>query len=879
MLVVPWVLCLTELVLAHTPTSIADSTSTCSPQLGRAMSQDLLEPALNSTQGNMAQTFAELLAKLKLMSVLDRRTGLPTSLNQHLGVHRGQWSIRTLEGDLLVDSWKFPEFDYTPKTTTLPCRARGLFTADRIIARGYDKFFNVGEYEELSIEALRKDCSGPFTAATKENGCIMFFAGLEDGTLVVCLKNVTGDADAELKGSKHYKRGIFEIGRQLERIGKTTRDVAKVLYEQNITAVAELCDDEFEEHVLAYPPAVAGLYLHGLNANSIQFSTSDMPTVVSFAAEWGFQPVLFETFDDFDSLLLFMQTHAKSGMYHGREIEGFVVRCTRDGHDYFFKYKFEQPYLLYRQLRLATLKLLTSKRELREIVSSFPRYQKLTLAYLDFIIEYFKENPGAAEDYERNIGIIKTRNLFLKHLGFEDHPIDVLNMEETDKLSSRLESLVKNTHTVYCVLTIATPGCGKTTTCKTLEGMAPERWGHVQNDDYAKSSAFFAEVLKQLASKQLVFLDRVNYRAKYRQDVFEKIAEMRKDYLMPNVEIKYIGINFLKSGQNEEVRELLTSRILSRGDNHQSIKAKTNSAAALAPLRDMYAHFEAPKFSAEADRGSGLPTSIEGHCLARADLNFSLVINVDPFSSLENAITIYTELTKAYPELEVPDMIPEKWNKSYLAALAYEPVFQKTVAPPQRKVSYYGINIDQASIMAELEKHLHDNAQWQKLVAAGRVQDEFHLTLSHSSCLRSSSENKEKWELLGRLFSKNAHRKTARPFEKTMVNYFCDVTIDKIVIVHDTLIVLTARLSECYEKKDWRIHYRDVLPSTNPQLHITIGTMDESIKPMMSNVYLAQMLKGSQIAAGNYRLPSAVISVIPARLAILEKQQAFIYFA
>ena len=58
----------------------------------------------------------------------------------------------------------------------------------------------------------------------------------------------------------HAAAGERWIDKHLSTVGKTREDLAERLREMNATAVAELCDDSFEEHVLAYDPASAGLY-------------------------------------------------------------------------------------------------------------------------------------------------------------------------------------------------------------------------------------------------------------------------------------------------------------------------------------------------------------------------------------------------------------------------------------------------------------------------------------------------------------------------------------------------------------------------------------------------------------------------------------------
>lgn len=71
------------------------------------------------------------------------------------------------------------------------------------------------------------------------------------------------------------------------------KELALELRRRNLTAVGELCDDRFEEHVLAYDEHAAGIYLHGLNFNLPEFTTLPSPEVHKFADEWGFKKAQF----------------------------------------------------------------------------------------------------------------------------------------------------------------------------------------------------------------------------------------------------------------------------------------------------------------------------------------------------------------------------------------------------------------------------------------------------------------------------------------------------------------------------------------------------------------------------------------------------------
>jgi len=53
----------------------------------------------------------------------------------------------------------------------------------------------------------------------------------------------------------------------------------------------QLGDDEFEEHILEYPPDRAGLYLHGINQNDPEFITWPYSKLREFATQFGFHIV------------------------------------------------------------------------------------------------------------------------------------------------------------------------------------------------------------------------------------------------------------------------------------------------------------------------------------------------------------------------------------------------------------------------------------------------------------------------------------------------------------------------------------------------------------------------------------------------------------
>jgi tRNA ligase len=136
-----------------------------------------------------------------------------------------------------------------------------------------------------------------------------------------------------------------------------------------------LCDDSFEEHVLPYAKEQTGLHLHGINKSMAEFitlpsiSNREEVTVQSFASEWGFLSTEAFTLQSADEVKRLTNECGLTGSWKGKPIEGFVVRTSlkrklegkpKDcppyppGSSFFFKVKFDEPYMMYRDWREMT---------------------------------------------------------------------------------------------------------------------------------------------------------------------------------------------------------------------------------------------------------------------------------------------------------------------------------------------------------------------------------------------------------------------------------------------------------------------------------------------------------------------------------------------
>ncbi|KAI9292576.1 hypothetical protein K502DRAFT_275601, partial [Neoconidiobolus thromboides FSU 785] len=239
--------------------------------------------------------------------------------------------------------------------------ARSLFTTNynnddyKVILRGYDKFFNINETPFTSWDFLKNNITGPCEITTKENGCIIYATNFNEQSfklddrlnkydrLLVASKN-----SIDLNNIKiaHHQMGIYWIRKHLKKSENELGNLLKFLKLFDITLVFELCDDQFQEHVLPYPPHESGLYLHGINFNRLELVTWPSEYVTKVANFFGFIPVDYIVKDKIDQVKQFGEEC--NGIYKNRAIEGFVVRSSNTKHYSKKKFTFRQRYPLSR---------------------------------------------------------------------------------------------------------------------------------------------------------------------------------------------------------------------------------------------------------------------------------------------------------------------------------------------------------------------------------------------------------------------------------------------------------------------------------------------------------------------------------------------------
>jgi tRNA ligase len=808
-------------------------------------------------------------------------TELVHALEAHKGKKgKGGFSVKkhtfSLPSGRTVDSWKMNDWDY--KKANLPTYARGLFTYQNhdghpeIAVRGYDKFFNHGEVRKTEWTNVKRDTRGPYELSVKENGCIIFVSGLDDDTLLVCSKHSTGPrGDVELS---HAVAGERWVERHIATVGRTKEDLARTLRSMNATLVAELCDDDFEEHVLAYTPDQAGLYVHGINLNLPEFATYPGHLVDKFAEDWGMKKVVYVVEESIDKVKEFLDKVAETGNYDGRDTEGFVIRCqAREGHgpymDWFFKYKFEEPYLMYRQWRECTKALIAGKP---------PRYKKheaITKEYLDFARRKFVENPGLAKSYNMNHGIIKLRDEFLQFRGTTGAEIIRKELEAGPVESKKA---VRN----IVLVPVATIGCGKTTLGLALVKLFG--WGHYQNDNVkakkGRGQIFADTILSMLVTQPVVIADRNNHQKRERDQIITDISRTVPD-------ARFVALHYVHDRSNyDNIRDATRKRVLDRGDNHQTIQAGSKGSGEIIEIMEGFMHRFQPVDPSESP-----------------DELFDLVINLDPtVDSRENLEVIIGKMFETYPALFEGQEMPTDTDMDAAIQWAmndYTPDFKmdlsrgagnnkgaqnfndnqirqnmqrqdnhsgkqsQQAAKPKKapKMEYFSVRLDASKVNSILETVFNDkdamtSRVYNQLKHSRRIQPEFHVTLMHRA---STSAHPAYWDKLIKLHEASQHTNTA-PGSWDPELGKCAVYMER-VIWDDRLMCFVIRLNGSSTVETGTSTEELVFASVNPVAHVTIGTASPDIKPKESNDLLQRWLSqgsGGQTGIGEIAIKGNV---------------------
>lgn len=221
----------------------------------------------------------------------------------------------------------------------LTTKARGLFintNTKEIVARAYNKFFNINEMSTTKINVLKNSFKFPIDVYVKYNG----FLGI---------LGYDTETDTLLINSKSQLDGDYAVIFK-EVLEQTNVDLAALkcyLKENKCSMVFEVIDPEKDPHIIKYEKST--VILLDVIDNTIEFNKKTYKELLDIANKFGLQvkekAVTLKSSQEFFN---WYYTVIQDGYkYQGEEIEGFVIE---DKNNFMVKVKLNY-YHEWKQLR------------------------------------------------------------------------------------------------------------------------------------------------------------------------------------------------------------------------------------------------------------------------------------------------------------------------------------------------------------------------------------------------------------------------------------------------------------------------------------------------------------------------------------------------
>ena len=219
-----------------------------------------------------------------------------------------------------ISSFNFTEKAFYDKVwDEQTTKSRGLYLdilKGKVVARAYDKFFNINERPETKFDMLQYKLQFPVTAYVKENGFlgIVSYNEYEDD-LLIASKSTLDSQFAQWFREMLYEKISTENIQEMKRYVK----------EHNVSFVFECVDMKNNPHIIEYPNSE--LFLLDIVQNDMNFSKYEYDTMVDVANQFGLTPkekafeiaTWQEFFDWYYDIL------EEDYEYDGHKIEGFVI--------------------------------------------------------------------------------------------------------------------------------------------------------------------------------------------------------------------------------------------------------------------------------------------------------------------------------------------------------------------------------------------------------------------------------------------------------------------------------------------------------------------------------------------------------------------------
>ena len=305
--------------------------------------------------------------------------------------------VEKMRGSKLIREMKFGHISsfnftrtafYDKKWNDLTTKARGLFIDtlnNKVLARGYDKFFAIGERQETQVENLPRILKFPIEVYRKENG----FLGM------MSFDKATNSVFMSTKSTPEGQMSeLFASMVSIDILNKAS----EYLQQNDVTLLFEVVNPEHDPHIIEYEEN--HLFLLDIVENSLEFKYRDYNEVCRVAGWLGVDVKYWERrLYDWAEFTAFYANCELSGE---KQIEGYVFR---DANGYMLKYKTEY-YNSWKKLRAVADKVYKYEHIQNTAILTTP----IENYFYKFVKDYYAEHKTDPD--RQRVDIITLRKLF-----------------------------------------------------------------------------------------------------------------------------------------------------------------------------------------------------------------------------------------------------------------------------------------------------------------------------------------------------------------------------------------------------------------------------------------------------------------------------------
>lgn len=216
-------------------------------------------------------------------------------------------------------------FNFTPKAFSKgvwdeqTIKARGLYidtVKGKVVARAYEKFFNINERKETKFDVLQHKLQFPVAVYVKENGFLgmVSYNEYEDDLFIASKSTIAGEFAGWLKD-------MLYAGVSADNIMK----MKEYIKEHNVTFVFECVDMENDPHIIEY--SESKLFLLDIVYNQMDFAKYEYEEMCHVADQFGLvhKEKAFEIATQQEFFDWYFEVLEEDYEYNENKIEGFVI--------------------------------------------------------------------------------------------------------------------------------------------------------------------------------------------------------------------------------------------------------------------------------------------------------------------------------------------------------------------------------------------------------------------------------------------------------------------------------------------------------------------------------------------------------------------------